>query len=65
MRAMEAAELAGLLRTMTDRPVQAAASLEEGCALALKAAGPDGVICALGSLYMVGDLTRIFREMTE
>ncbi len=65
MRAMEATELAALLRTMTDRPVRAAGSLEEGCALALRAAGETGVVCALGSLYMVGDLKRIFREMTD
>ena len=65
MRAMEAETLAGLLRTMTDRPVRAAKSLEEGCALALRAAGPDGVICALGSLYMVGDLTKVFQETAD
>lgn len=63
MRAMEAEELAKLLRTMTDRPVQAAASLEEGCTLAQKAAGKEGVICALGSLYMVGELTELFLQM--
>ena len=62
MRAMAAGELAALLRTMTDKPVQAAASLDQGCALALKDAGEDGVICALGSLYMVGELTEIFRK---
>ena len=63
MRGMEAEELAGRLRGMTDKTVQAAVSLEEGCMLALEEAGEDGVICATGSLYMVGDLTKIFRRL--
>ncbi|MBP3701673.1 MAG: hypothetical protein J6I64_07270, partial [Lachnospiraceae bacterium] len=56
-------ELARLLRTMTDKPVRAAASVAEGCATALQVADVDGVICAIGSLYMVGDVTRAFREI--
>lgn len=63
MRAMEAGALAELLRTMTDKPVTAAVSLEEGCALALKRAGEQGVVCAMGSLYLVGDLTSCFKRL--
>ncbi len=59
MRAMEAADLAELLRPMTDRPVTAAASLKEGCAMALSAAGADGAVCAMGSLYMVDELEKL------
>ena len=62
MRAMEAADLAALLRGMTDRPVTAAASLKEGCAMALAAAEADGVVCAIGSLYMVDELEKLFTE---
>ncbi|MCI8401666.1 MAG: bifunctional folylpolyglutamate synthase/dihydrofolate synthase [Lachnospiraceae bacterium] len=64
MRGMTAEELAGLMQSITDRPVAAAESLEEGCRMALEAAGEDGVVCAIGSLYTVGDLTRIFRQQT-
>ena len=52
-----------LLRTMTDKPVRATASVAEGCATALQVAGVDGVICAIGSLYMVGDVTAAFQEI--
>lgn len=63
MRGMEAGELAGHLRTMTNKTVRAAGSLEEGCMLALEQAGEDGVICAIGSLYMVGELTKKFHQI--
>ena len=63
MRGMEAEELAQCLRRLTDKKVQAAESLEEGCMLALAEAGEDGVICAIGSLYMVGELTKIFQRL--
>jgi len=61
MRAMGSEDLAVLLGSMTDKPIQAAASVEEGCAMALQAAGENGVICAIGSLYMVGDVTAAFQ----
>ncbi len=63
MRAMDSAALAEMLRTMTDKPVQAASSVEEGCAMAVGAAGEDGVVCAIGSLYLVGDVTRGFQKV--
>ena len=63
MRAMDSEALAALLRTMTDKPVQAAASVAEGCKTALQLAGTDGVICAMGSLYLVGDVTASFKEI--
>ena len=63
MRAMDSEALAALLRTMTDKPVRATASVAEGCATALQVAGVDGVICAIGSLYMVGDVTAAFQEI--
>ena len=61
-RAMEAGQLAELLRSLGAGQVTEAASIPEGCGLALEKAGKTGVICALGSLYMVGDLTQAFEE---
>lgn len=65
MRAMDSYKLAELLRSMTDKPVKAASSVAEGCAMALQEAGEDGVICAIGSLYMVGDVTKEFQKLLE
>ena len=54
-RAMDPAALCALLakRGVEARPC---ASVEEGLETALSAAGKDGVICALGSLYLCGAL---------
>lgn len=62
-RAMPAAELAALLREMGDMPVTTADSIEEGCRLALEKAGRGGVVCTIGSLYLVGDATRTMRRL--
>ena len=60
---MPAAELAALLREMGDMPVTTADSIEEGCRLALEKAGRGGVVCTIGSLYLVGDATRTMRRL--
>lgn len=54
-RAMDPAALCALL---TERGVEArpCASVETGLEAALAAAGRDGVICALGSLYLCGEV---------
>ena len=62
-RAMRAEDLAELLRGITDLPVTAAESIEEGCRLALEKTGRDGVLCAIGSLYQVGDVTRELKRL--
>lgn len=62
-RAMPAGELAKLMRTMTDLPVTPEADVSQACALALEKAGPDGVVCAMGTLYMVGDVTVSLEEL--
>lgn len=54
-RAMEAAALAGLLQK-SGYEAAAEASVESGVQKAIELAGPDGVVCALGSLYMLGDV---------
>lgn len=61
-RAMEAEALAELLaeRGVPARPCAAAG---EGVRLALDAAGQCGVVCALGSLYLSGDIRRAVEEI--
>ena len=58
-RAMPAKELAGLIQA-AGAPAVAADSAEEGVKLAVRKAGPDGVVCALGSLNRSGDIRRSF-----
>ena len=53
-RAMGAAELAALVRRR-GVPTCACESVEEGLRIAAMAAGQDGVVCALGSLYLAAD----------
>ena len=56
-RAMAAGELAELLRKK-GAPAQAAENMEEAMARALAYAGTEGVVCALGSLYILEDARR-------
>ncbi len=54
-RALDAEALAGLLRGHGFQAV-ACESVESGVQAALEKAGGDGIVCALGSLYMLGDV---------
>jgi len=54
-RAMSADDLSVLLR-QKGYPAIACASVPEGVSLAIERAGKGGVVCALGSLYMLGDV---------
>lgn len=54
-RAMQAEDLAQLL-TGIGIPALPAASIEAGVQQACQLAGMDGVVLALGSLYMIGDI---------
>lgn len=56
-RALEAEALAALLEER-GVPARACGSAEEGVRLSTKAAGRSGVVCALGSLYLSGDIRR-------
>ena len=60
-RAMKADELAEYLRKQN---VQAEpfATVEEACKEAIRRAGKDGVVCALGSLYLVDEITRAIQK---
>lgn len=58
-RAMDAGELAQRIRAMGAR-AEACASVREGVDRAIQAEGPQGVACALGSLYMSGEVRACF-----
>ncbi|MDD6211882.1 MAG: bifunctional folylpolyglutamate synthase/dihydrofolate synthase [Clostridiales bacterium] len=62
-RAMKADVLAEKLNQMGAPGVTAASSVEEGCRIALEKAGRTGVVCSIGSLYMVGDVTREMKKL--
>ncbi len=59
-RAMKAEKLKEIL-SVYGKPVTASASIPDGVSEAIKQAGPDGIVCALGSLYFSGDI----REAAE
>ena len=54
-RALPAAELAAFLERF-GKPVTACTSIPEGVTAALEQAGEDGMVCAVGSLYMAGSV---------
>ena len=58
-RAMAADELARRIEKL-GVPAEPCASVEEGVRRALALARPNGVACALGSLYMSGDVRNCF-----
>lgn len=60
-RAMKAEELASRISALGVRAT-ACASVADGVARAIEAEGPDGVACALGSLYMSGEVRECFRD---
>lgn len=58
-RARSAQALADTL-TALGASAHPCASIPDGIELALRLAGPDGVVCAFGSLYSVGDIRAFF-----
>lgn len=58
-RALPAEELAEHL-TRYGKPVTACGSVAEGVRQACELAGPEGLVCAFGSLYMTGDIRACF-----
>ena len=58
-RALPAEELAKLLEKY-GKPVTACPSIREGIEAAMSAAGPGGVVCSAGSLYMAGEVRAYF-----
>jgi dihydrofolate synthase/folylpolyglutamate synthase len=61
-RAMKAERLKEILSDY-GLPVTACASISEGVENAIKQAGPDGIVCALGSLYFSGDIRQAVEEL--
>ena len=59
-RAMDAGELARRIEAMGAKAT-ACASVQDGVDRAIQAEGPYGVACALGSLYMSGDVRACFQ----
>lgn len=60
-RAMDAQELAARIEAMGAKAT-ACGSVADGVARAVQAEGSDGVACALGSLYMSGDVRACFQK---
>lgn len=58
-RALPAAELAKVLEKY-GKLVAACSSIREGIEAAVSAAGADGVVCSVGSLYMAGEVRSYF-----
>lgn len=58
-RALPAEELAAFL-AKAGKPVQSCESIRDGVSAALDAAGEDGMVCAVGSLYMAGQIRDVF-----
>ena len=59
-RAFGAQELAREIENTLSLAAYPAASAQEGCALAQRLAGEQGVVCALGSLYLAGEIRAVF-----
>ena len=59
-RALPARELAERIRSLTGLPVRCGGSVRDGLALALEGKGPDGAVCAFGSLYQAGEVRAYF-----
>lgn len=60
-RALSALELAAYLERY-HLPITACSSIDKGVSTAQKLAGPKGLVCALGSLYMAGGIRAAFRK---
>lgn len=61
-RAFGAQELAWEIENTLSLAAYPAASAQEGCALAQRLAGEQGVVCALGSLYLAGEIRAVFHR---
>ncbi len=59
-RAMEATKLSALIQGQYGIPSQPAPSITEGMSMAKDLVPEDGVVCALGSLYLVGEVRELF-----
>ena len=63
-RSMSAEELEKRL-CLVGTKATACGTVTEGVRAAIRSAGKDGVVCALGSLYMAGDVKKAYRSAAE
>ena len=61
-RAFGAQELTREIEDTLGLAAYPAASAQEGCTLAQRLAGEQGVVCALGSLYLAGEIRAVFHR---
>lgn len=61
-RAFGEQELAREIENTLSLAAYPAPSAQEGCALAQRLAGEQGVVCALGSLYLAGEIRAVFHR---
>lgn len=61
-RAFGAQELTREIENTLSLAAYPAPSAQEGCALAQRLAGEQGVVCALGSLYLAGEIRAVFHR---
>lgn len=60
-RAMTAEQMTGFLQEKGAQ-AQSCKTAEQAIALAIRSAGKDGLVCALGSLYLAGEIREIFEK---
>ena len=62
-RALPAPDLADYIRAHLSAPATACQTVAEGVATAIEKAGPAGVVCACGSLYMIGEIVEALEKL--
>ena len=62
-RALPAEELSRYITENLGAKATACATVAEGVRTAIEKAGPDGVVCACGSLYMIGDIVEALDKL--
>lgn len=60
-RALQAQELAAIIKEMGGNAI-IGGTIKEATETAVKAAGTDGIICAFGSLYYIGEVRKLLLE---
>ncbi|MBR2697570.1 MAG: bifunctional folylpolyglutamate synthase/dihydrofolate synthase [Clostridia bacterium] len=64
-RALSAAALSDYIRQNLDAPATPCDTVADGVRTAVDLAGPDGVVCACGSLYMLGEVIAEIERMKK
>ena len=64
-RALSAQALSDYIRQNLDAPATPCDTVAEGVRTAVDLAGPDGVVCACGSLYMLGEVIEEIERLKQ